>query len=199
MPTLFSGCSYLVLQPNHDVFDKPGYATILFIKAMFHRENLIQNWGTMISDTPLQRRHRPTFAPWTNTASWADASVVLSVPATSQPEWCEKQNRCWLLVSEPPWKISVQMDSNSKSKVEQHWNHFQDLNPKKNNFSQKWSRNNRCYPPPSWFFDVDPSMCSTRSVADTPQRSRPDTSRCRQDRASDPWCHGAPWIAPWIS
>ena len=29
MPTSFSGCSYLVLQPNHDVLGKPGYAPIL--------------------------------------------------------------------------------------------------------------------------------------------------------------------------
>ena len=30
LPTSFSGSSYLVFQPNYDVFDKPGYATKLF-------------------------------------------------------------------------------------------------------------------------------------------------------------------------
>ena len=29
MPTLFSECSYIVLQANHDVFGKPGYTPIL--------------------------------------------------------------------------------------------------------------------------------------------------------------------------
>ena len=29
MPTSLSGCSYLVLQPNYDVFDKPGYTAML--------------------------------------------------------------------------------------------------------------------------------------------------------------------------
>ena len=29
LPTLFSGCSYLVLQAKYKVFDKPGYVRIL--------------------------------------------------------------------------------------------------------------------------------------------------------------------------